>query len=63
MSNSEIGLCIVCKEWTEVGNSCCGRGVAFEGAIVPDTDPYELFPVAPLSTAQMKEGEANENEN
>lgn len=32
----ESGMCVRCKEWTEVGASCCGAGVWFEGSFVAD---------------------------
>ena len=38
MSRGESGVCVACKEWTEVGNSCCGAGVSFEGHIIHDED-------------------------
>lgn len=34
----ECGMCVECKEWTDVGRSCCGRGVAFEGGFVADCE-------------------------
>lgn len=37
----EIGLCVDCGEWTDVGASCCGRGVWFEGGFVADLEEGE----------------------
>lgn len=37
-SFGESGICVVCKEWTEVGASCCGRGVYFEGELIADRE-------------------------
>ena len=35
-SYGESGMCVSCKEHTEVGFSCCGKGTYFEGGIVAD---------------------------
>lgn len=37
----ECGMCVECKEWCDVGASCCGRGVYFEGGFVADRDEDE----------------------
>jgi len=37
----ESGMCVVCKEYCEVGRSCCGRGVYFEGDTVGDCEREE----------------------
>lgn len=34
----ESGMCVACKEWTDVGASCCGRGVWYEGGFVADRE-------------------------
>lgn len=34
----EQGMCVACKEWCDVGSSCCGRGVIFEGGFVADVE-------------------------
>jgi hypothetical protein len=37
-----IGMCVRCKEYTSVEDSCCGSGVYFEGSIeFPDEDDAE----------------------
>lgn len=33
MSISKEGICIECKEWTTLKDSCCGAGVLIEGSI------------------------------
>ncbi len=32
------GICVICGEWTEVGRSCCGHGVVFDGGVVKDEE-------------------------
>lgn len=41
LNGEEIGMCVDCKEWCEVGASCCGRGVYFEGGFVADREEDE----------------------
>lgn len=36
--SDDVGMCADCKEWCEVGASCCGRGVYFEGGFVADRE-------------------------
>jgi hypothetical protein len=31
--SERIGMCMDCKEWTDVDDSCCGAGVLFEGSV------------------------------
>lgn len=31
--NDIIGMCTVCKEWTDVNEPCCGAGVMINGNI------------------------------
>ena len=35
------GMCVACKEWTTVAESCCGAGVEYEGHIYFDDDLEE----------------------
>ena len=30
-TKDDCGICSACREWTELGNSCCGAPVYFEG--------------------------------
>lgn len=41
MSEEKTGMCPQCKEWTEVGDSCCGKGAWFEGSLVLDEEVLE----------------------
>jgi hypothetical protein len=50
----ESGVCVACKEWTEVGNSCCGAGVSFEGHIIHDEDVEDEADDAPESIAHAR---------
>lgn len=40
-SEDDCGMCVDCKEWTQVGASCCGSGVYFEGGFVADFEEEE----------------------
>lgn len=38
---STMGMCPACKEWTDAGDSCCGRGAWVEGSLVTDEEANE----------------------
>jgi hypothetical protein len=32
------GICTACREWTTIGDSCCGAGVWVEGSVYTADD-------------------------
>lgn len=52
------GICIECKEWTSLKDSCCGSGVAIEGSIrfleEDEEDEEEILPVGNQTLFGMK---------
>jgi len=60
MPNSyDVGICTKCKEWTELGDPCCGYGVEFEGDVYSHDDEFDdLEPEESLSLEQLAENAA-----
>lgn len=39
------GICIECKEWTSLEESCCGSGVVIEGSVCYPDEIIEELPI------------------
>lgn len=54
---SRIGMCVKCKEYTDVTEPCCNSGVWFEGSVYTLDDLEEQDHTITSLEQQLKESE------